>query len=45
MKYLFECQVAVNVLINFSLGQNNEFNLLALNVRGIPTFEKWTAVF
>ena len=56
MKNFFECQIAVNVLINFShqissltysgnMGRNNEFNLLPLNVCGIRTFEKQKAVF
>ena len=50
MKNFFECQVAVNVLINFptklgptysgNMGHDNEFNLLSTNVRGIRTFEK-----
>ena len=55
IKYFFECQIAVNVLINFptklgpiysgNMGHNNDFNLLSINVRGIRTFEKWKAVF
>ena len=55
MKYFCECQIAVNVLINFAtklgptysgnMGHDNEFNLLSSNVRGIRTFEKWKAVF
>ena len=56
MKNFFECQIAVNVLINFShqissltysgnMGRNNEFNLLPLNVCRIRTFEKQKAVF
>ena len=55
MKYFFECQIAVNVLINFptklgptysgNMGHDNEFNLLSTNVRGIRTFEKRKAVF
>ena len=57
MKNFFECQIAVNVLINYfphtklgptysgNVGRNNEFNLLSLNVRGIRTFEKRKAVF
>ena len=55
MKYFFECQIAVNVLINFptklgptysdNMGQDNDFNLLSINVRGIRTFEKRKAIF
>ena len=55
IKYFFECQIAVNVLINFptklgptysgNMGHDNEFNLLSTNVRGIRTFEKRKAVF
>ena len=55
VKNFFECQIAVNVLINFptklgptysgNMGHNNDFNLLSINVRGIRTFEKWKAVF
>ena len=55
MKNFFECQIAVNVLINFAtklgptysgnMGRNNEFNLLPLNVRGIRTIEKRKVVF
>ena len=52
MKNFFECQIAVNVLINFShqirsylFWHNNEFNLLSINVRGIRTFENLKAVF
>ena len=28
-----------------NMGQNNEFNLLSINVRGIRNFEKLKAVF
>ena len=55
MKYFFECQIAVNVLINFptklgptysgNMGHDNEFNLLSTNVCGIRTFEKAESCF